>query len=99
MKAISPAVSLLSLQFEAVRTASYTTGATGVTCTLYRVSGREGDTVEGYAIGMYADGCHYVYTLEGNAARVHDIFSCVVRNTVSPCTLGDVLEDMRKGFV
>lgn len=52
---------------------------------------REGNV---YAIDLKGLGARRFCLLPGDEARARDIFSLVVRNTVTPCGLRDVLEEL-----
>ncbi len=47
-----------------------------------------------YAVEMKNTGCSRMYVLGEDTVRAERIFRLLVRHTVTPCTLCDVLEEM-----
>lgn len=80
-----------------VARAAYRVGKGRVTCTLYTVTAHRdaaAATKKGYALGMRGFGARCLCRLGRDTARAVETFRLVVRNTVTPCTLRDVLEDL-----
>lgn len=73
--------------------AAYSVGSTPVTCILYRV--KQCGHFVGYALKLESSHEHYIYCVGRDRLSAYALFGVAVGQTVAPCTLGDILEDMR----
>ncbi|MCQ2428700.1 MAG: hypothetical protein MJ192_00060 [Clostridia bacterium] len=78
---------------------NYPAGRQRVTCVLYRVAYRRPLTAGTsrpplYAIGMESSADRSLRPAGCDEARARDLFRTLRRMTVTPCTLGDIMEDL-----
>lgn len=89
------------LALRLVRRESYLIGQASVRCSLWRMQGDGHDSLEPtFAVGMSLSKLSGVtvrrlYPIGKIFAEADAFFDVLVRNRVSPCTLGDILEDRR----
>ena len=70
-----------------------------VCCTLWLLipSPHRADISSVYAVGMEGLGTRRLYRIGTDPSRATDLFELLVRNTVTPCTLGEILTDLSDG--
>ncbi len=86
-----------SLHLTALKKATYRVGHGHVICTLYHTrchSTAHPALVPEYALGMRGSCGTCLYFLGADVAQAKAAFELVVKHTVTPCTLGDVLADL-----
>ena len=86
-----------TLSFRLMRRIDYSIPQMGVVvCRLWRILPRRGDTgmPPFYGVELAFAGQRRVRSVGRDASRAAAIMDLLVRNTVTPCTLGDVLEDL-----
>jgi len=71
---------------------AYRVGEEQVICRLYRVARPR----TGYRVEMEGFGTRASSALGGDRSAARSFYDALVRNTVTPCTLEDVLEDWRE---
>ena len=67
-----------------------------VSCSLWllRPTPQRTDVSAVYALGMEGFGSRRLYRIGTDPTRAMTLFELLVRNTVTPCTLGEILADL-----